>query len=177
MSVAIININILDLGSVSSSNTATGADIVLCKSVQTSSAEIKCELPLSLVNAKSIKNISVSGNFNDLSELNLSIDSNYVVPGQFLPKGQEKTIHLEASLYLKLSGNNIDEITISSVPISGISKAEGLIPGISCFNFQTQVTITEVTIPFTTTDQGTNLQGDIIANVAGVDYNGVLPCN
>jgi hypothetical protein len=73
--------------------------------------------------------------------------------------------------------NNINGMSLSSVPISGVSKAKGLIPGISCFIFKTQSTITEVTIPFTTTDQGTNLQGEIIANIAGVDYNGVLPCN
>jgi hypothetical protein len=184
MSETIININSLDLGSVSSSNTVTNSDTALCKNVEELSSEIKCELPAGLVNVKSIKNITVHGNFNDFTELNLTINTDYTVPAQFLPSrmsvqqhGQEKRIHLEANLYLKLSGNNIDEMNLSSVPISGVSKAQGLIPGISCFNFKTQVSITEITIPFITTDQGTNLQGDIIANVAGVDYNGVLPCN
>lgn len=179
MSISIINIKNINFGSVVSSTTLTNTDSTQCKSVYPTSAEVKCSLPSSLVNVKSIKDISVSGNFNSLTEVVLRIDTDYSVPGNLLPQGQDRLIHLEGALSLSLSGDAIISSDLSSifssVRVSG-NKVEALIPPSSCFNLHLSETITEVIIPFSVTDYGMSLQGLLTANVVGVNYNELTPC-
>jgi hypothetical protein len=131
MSISIINIKISNLDGITGSSSSTNIDSTQCKSVYPTSAEVKCSLPSSLVNVKSIKDISVSGSFNGFTEVILKVDTDYSVPGNFLPQGQGRLIHLEGALSLSLSGDAIISSDLSSifssVRVSG-NKVEALIP-------------------------------------------------
>lgn len=176
MSISIINIKNVNFGSIVSSATLTNTDSTQCKSVYPTSAEVKCSLPSSLVNVKSIKDISVSGNFNSLTEVVLRIDTDYSVPGSYLSNGNVRLTHLEGSIYLKLSGNDIAESSLNSVIIPNHNKVEALIPPSSCFNLNMQETVVSVQIPFSATDQGTSLSGMITANIIEENFDQVTPC-
>lgn len=176
MSISIINIKNSNLGSITGSSSSTNTDSTQCKSVYPTSAETKCSLPSSLVNVKSIQDISVSGSFNSLTEVVLRIDTDYSVSGNYLPNGKIRLAHLEGSIYVKLSGNEIVESSLSSVTIPNHNKVEALIPSSSCFNLNMQETVVSVQIPFSLTDRGTSLSGMITANIIEENFDQVIPC-
>jgi hypothetical protein len=190
---AVINTRSIMLGSVSSSNTVYNTDYAICRSNQPTSIEVKCSLPSSLVNFKSLNVASLTTVPGTLSShttnLNLRIDHDYTVPGTNLPKGQSKTIHLEGNAYWLLSGTSVSESDLISPTLLNNNNIEAIIPASSCANLTLKESITTILIPFTAIGSlksevddsilasSVALQGTLTANVLGLDSSEIAPCN
>ena len=137
------------LGQVRASSTSTHTERTICKNNNAADAEVKCSLSSRLVNVKSLDDST-----SDIG--NVRIDSDYLVPGNYLPGGVDKVIHIEAIGF-----------DIASVPNG--NKVEAIIPPGSCFELELKETITKVVIDV-------NTGSDIVANVIGLEVSQVTPC-
>lgn len=188
---ATVNLRNIVYSSITDSNVAYNTDTAIYKNTRSTSSEVKCSLPSSLVNFKSVAMLSLSsitGLSSYSTEVYLNINTDFTVPGSFLPKHNTKTVHLEGKGSFTLSGNAIVEYDLLSPSIPNNNKIEAIIPPSSCFNLTLMESITTVTIPFAaqgslrSIDSGNVIQditltGTIMANVLSTDYSEASPCN
>lgn len=182
----------LVLGNVISSSTVYNTDYVICRSMKDTSAEVKCSLPSALTTFKSIKEVKIT-NLSGLEDYNidldLHIDHDYAVAGDFLPKSQGRMIHLEGSVNFKLFRNEVTEYDLMSVRLPSGNAVEAVIPAASCFQLTLRESMTTLQIPFMVdgkfklekdmvfSELDASLSGVITSNVLDADYSEVLPCN
>lgn len=187
---AILSIRNIVFGAASGTNTVYNVGTTVCKSTKATSAQVKCSLPSSMINFKSVQDISltaISGFDTYNTKIYLNVDKDYTVPASALPKANEKTIHIEGQVYFLLSGNTIVEQDLDSPTISSNSKIEAIIPPSSCFNLNMKEIITTVTIPFLADgklrDENTgnvikevSLLGEVSINILDLDNSEIVPC-
>jgi len=190
MSKAVINTRDISFGLVASSATAYNVNYAICKSLRASSAETKCTLPSSLVNFKSLQSISLTAPTalnGYVTDAYLNMDSDYTISGNFLPKNQDKTVHLEGRGYFLLNGNSVIESDLSSAVIPNNNKLEAVIPPSSCFNLTLSEIITTVVVPFVAQGnlrdestgavlQSLTITGQMVFDVLDTNYSEVMPC-
>lgn len=190
MNNAEINIRNVVIGGVKSSNTIQNTDYALCKSDKPTTAEVKCSLPSSLINLKSINYITLTNNtdLNGYSTLlTVKIDQNYAIAASNLPSKNGKLIHLEGEGKWQLSGNDIVEVDLESVRHPSANRVETVIPASSCFNLTLRESITEIILPFTAIGKlkladsfsvlnEISISGEISANILEMSYGQAHPC-
>jgi len=191
MTRATMNTRSVTLNPVTSSDTTYNTNYAICSSRQATSSEVKCSLPSSLKNFKSISQVTLTlspSPTSTISEINLFIDHDYAVGASHLPKNHGKMIHLEAAAHWLYSSTINTGHDLVSIKIPSSNSIEAVIPASSCFNLTLRESITMITIPFTASGTlvseetgsivgGTvSLSGHITANIIDTDYSEVLPC-
>lgn len=190
MARLVVNSNSLSFDQISSSNNYFNENSVMCKNEQPTDAHHKCSLLSTLSSFKSIKSISIySFGFlsDDWTSVYLYVDNDITIPGSYLPKNTDRTVHIEGNVfYVSDSNSNIIEQNLESTFVPNNNKVELLIPPSSCFNLKLKEIITSVVIPFSasaylTSDSGmvsqTQVSGEITANIVSMDYSESTPCN
>ena len=188
-----VNTRNIALSAVTNHNTVYNTNYAICTNHKPTSTEVKCSLPSTLTNFKSIKAISLnvpSGMDLFTITANLYIDHDYAVAANVLPKAKGRMIHIEGDAHFLISGNAIVEHDLKSAKIINSNNIETIIPPSSCFNLTLTETITTLEIPFTAdaklkiastsssgfTTSDIPLSGTITANVIEFENSEVSPC-
>lgn len=162
----IVRIKTQNLGEPSFLGNLTSISTISCKSQKATSAQVKCSLPSSLQNVKSIENIELNVLSNNII---IQVSANYIAPGDLLPQVQKQKI---ISLDARYSFSTDSGSDLSSSSIYNHNIMEASIPPNSCFDLQMKEDITTLRIPFLVAD----ISGTIDANIITSEYSQLTPC-